>query len=178
MKPRWKQVALRAYGAAFSVEQVSESYVPAVMGDWTAEVRDSLLKAVEAAVVHGDQAELFSNQALEDLQVLRAHCRSPMEAAFVDETGEALVSGFRGHAAVEHGVEGALNDRVLRTIRQVEEHIVRRVPAGRATGLRQRLENALPGAGLNRLAKQIIDGSAPRRARPSKHDGIDEGVVL
>jgi hypothetical protein len=70
MKPRWKQLAQRAHGRTYSLEEVSEAYAPALAGDWISEVRNPLLKAIQTAVVESDQGQLFSNQAIEDVQAL------------------------------------------------------------------------------------------------------------
>lgn len=178
MKPRWKQVAQRAFGATYSLDQVSETYAPALAGDWISEVRSPFAKAIQSAVVDGDQGQLFSNQALEDVQSLRSDCRSPLEASLVDETCEALAEGFRGQAAFEQAVENALNERLLRNIRQVEEHIHRERSAGRARSTRQRLEQAISGAGLKKLAKDVVSGAPPSRRRAPKHDGLEQGPSL
>jgi hypothetical protein len=178
MKPRWKQVAQRAFGGTYSLEQVSESYGPALLGDWISEVRDPFVRAIQAAVIEGDQGQLFSNQALEDVQALRSDCRSPLEASLVDEAYEALAEGFRGQAAFDQAVENALNERLLRNIRQVEEHIHRERSAGRARSTRQRLEQAIPGSNLKRLAKDVTSGTPPRRRRAPKQDGIEHGPSI
>ena len=80
---------------------------------------------------------------------------------------------------MEQAVEGALEARVLADFRQIEEHILREGPQGRAAGVRGRLEAALPGISLGALAREILDGHrGPTLQAPAKRDSLDDGVPL
>lgn len=179
MRPKWKAVAKRAYNAAFTLEQISESIGPALGSDWRNEVAAPLVNALQRVLIGDDQGVLFPGQMVADVQALRAQCASTMDTSLVDAALGALADGFAGQAAMEQAVEGALESRVLSDFRQIEEHVLREGPKGRAAGVRARLEAALPGTPLTALAREILNGHrGPTLQAPTKRDSLDDGVSL
>ena len=72
-----------------------------------------------------------------------------------------------------------VSDRVERGARQVEEHYCRKSSEKRAIKVRQRIEEALGSADVERLARQIINRKTGESIRPPlKRQGLDDGVKL
>jgi hypothetical protein len=179
MRPRWKTLAKRAYIAAFTLDQVSEALGPALSSDWDSEVSTPLVRALERVLVGDDPGTLFPDQVVADLQSLRSRCTSTMENSLVAAALDALADGYDGRAALEQAAEAALEARSLSCFRQVEEHVLRDRPQGRAAGVRRRLEDSLPGAPLKELARELLKGTrGPNTIGPGKRNGIDDGVAL
>ena len=179
MKPRWKHAAKCAYKEAFSQDEIVESITRASHADWRAEVRQSLVTSVAAAVAPLGQQALFSDQVLSDLAALRQDCTSPREASFVRNAIDAVVTGRTGGAAVQFAAEEALADRLLCNYRQVEEHVRRDDTVRNAEFVRSRLEAAHGQIDLPGLARAALRTGEPltRRSRAPFTD-LEAGVPL
>ena len=177
MRPSWRKLAERADNDSFTAEQVAEAVCPALASDWRTEVSDATLRAVATCVGDSPQLGLFASQA--ELIRLRAQCGSPMAALLVDAACDAVADGLVGREAVEKAVADALSERALRGSRQVEEHYLRNGSNRRATKVRSRLNACAGAAGIAALASSIAQGtSTARQFKPTKHDGLDQGVAL
>jgi hypothetical protein len=177
LRPSWRKLAERADNESFTAEQVSEAVCPALAGDWRAEISDATLKAVSACVGDSPQLGLFASQA--ELLRLRAQCGSPMAALLVDAACDAVADGLVGREAMEKAIADALSERAIRGSRQVEEHYLRKSSGRRAARVRARLNSCAGAPAIASLARAIAQGTGTaRQFKPTKHDGLDQGVAL
>jgi hypothetical protein len=180
MRQGWKGFAELADTPAFQTPEVARALVDALSEDWREEVAPEVLSELRAALANSRQSAMFGGDLgsrLEDLK--RAAIGKPLASTLIECAERVAAQGHWGDGALELAAQKALELRVTRGIRQVEEHYLRKTDQPRATNVRERCEQAADGTALSGLARSLtrIDpAAAPPKA--AKKDGVDDGVPL
>src|ERR1700683_1595761 len=146
MRPGWKRAAERADTPAYSVTEVSDTICRAVEEDWRAEISDACVRRLGG---------MFSDQQLPLLGDLRAgdfaDLRRSLDGAgslggvLIDCAQQMLANGRVGPEGLRETIVNALNDRQLRSARQIEECYLRNSRT-RGINMRERLAEAMSHA--------------------------------
>jgi len=176
MRRPWKTVAEYADNAAFEVEEIREFILPALENDCQREIRREFLDDLRK-VCADQEASLFKTNMRPVLEGLRRTANVGMECLVLDHAIHAAANGTSGRVA-EKAVGQALNDRGASGIKQVEEHYLRKSSAKRAHNVRDRMEQAVTGTDFESMARRLLDGRQKSARKPSKRQGLDDGVKL
>lgn len=179
MRKGWKKFAERADNANFEPEQVADTAIPALEGDWREDVAPSI-NALRKIVGDIRQLSLLSNSNKEAIEALKQNNPgNSLLCAVVDGVIRAVASGQTDEEALLSGAIAALIDRGARAIRQVEEHYLRKAGANRAYDMRTRMEDGISRAPVEALGRRLL-GLDPSISplKPQKLKGLDDGVRL
>jgi hypothetical protein len=176
LRQQWKQVLQRAYQRAFDSQDVIESICPALERDCAWELPNGFISELRAFCTN-DEPSLFGDAELDRLRRL-AVGRCTLGAVLAECVGQALADGMTGEAALRHGLQEALTDRLVRNARQMEEHVLREAGERQAVEVRVRLVAAIARAPVSNLVNELMTQAASPNAAPPKHDGLDDGVGL
>lgn len=180
MRKGWKELARMADTPAFAVDDIVPQLVAALSEDWREEVGAPLLGQLRKVLIHDDQNLLFGDQTVEDMRRLRNEAAGqPLALTLIECAERVAVQGAAGEQALEQAARKALDMRITRGLRQVEEHYLRKTDADRAGDLRGRGERAAQNCQTEALARSLVGSkSDPSLKDPGKQDGIDDGVPL
>lgn len=174
----WKKVAECADNAAFEVEEVRETIVPALENDCRREMRPGFLEDFRR-VCADQEASLFKTDMRHVFEGLRRTSNVGLERLALDHVIRVAANGASGHDVAEKALAQALKDRGASGIKQVEEHYLRKSNAKRAHNVRDRMEQAITGADLDSVARRVLDGRKKNDgSQPPKRRGLDDGVKL
>ena len=138
MKPKWRNVAERAYNGAFRVDEISAAMMPALHGDCQDEMSprliDGLLKICER-----QEGLLFKDVGATDLEALRRDAGTGMGRHVLDNVVRLSKQETLNVLTAAKAIESAFTDRLAKNNRQMEEHTLRKSTASRdaATMLEQ-----------------------------------------
>lgn len=178
MRRPWKTVAECADNAAFEVEEIRDVILPALENDCRREIRRDFLDNF-CGLCADQEAMLFKSDMRPRLEGLRRTANVGLERQVLDHAIHAAAKGSNGQGVAEKALEQALKDRGASGIKQVEEHYLRKSSAKRAHNVRNRMEQAVSGAGIDRVARSLLNGKPKDAApKPSKRQGLDDGVKL
>lgn len=180
MRKCWKELARLADTPAFTVEEITPQLVRALSEDWREEVSDSLLARLREVLGRAGQGSLFGNEFADDMRQLRRDAAGqPLALNLIECAERVALQGNAGESALEQAVRKALDMRVTRGLRQVEEHYLRETNAGRAGDVRGRGESAATHCETDALARSLLgERPDPSLKGPGKRDGLDDGVEL
>jgi hypothetical protein len=179
MRPGWKRVAECSDNQAFTPDEIVTSIVFALEKDCRQELPDNFLRGLKD-VCREQDGSLFKDQMGPQLEGLRNVAGQGMGRMVLEYSILLSENGERGTAIAEKALELAFTDRAARGMRQVEEHYCRESHHSHAHRVRSRIEEAIgkSSAGVNALARKMLDGG-PGPALPSvKRLGLDDGVSL
>lgn len=180
MRPGWKAFAGVADAPAFDRPEVTTALIDALSEDWREEVVPKVLSGLRDALSESRQKGMLGRDLGTRLDELkRAAAGKPLALTLIECAGQMSTRGHSGDDALERAARKALDMRVSRGIRQVEEHYLRKTDEPRAMNVRGRCVEAADGGALDGLARSLtkIDpGAAPAKA--PKRDGVDDGVSL
>ena len=108
------------------------------------------------------------------LEGLRRTANVGMERLVLDHAIHVAANGTSGRGVAEK----AVNDRGASGIKQVEEHYLRKSSAKRTHNVRDRMEQAVTGTDFESMARRLLDGRQKSAPKPSKRQGLDDGVKL
>ncbi|WP_156917476.1 hypothetical protein [Salinarimonas rosea] len=176
MKRHWRDLAERAAKAAYAADEVREAVPLALRKD----ARKLPLEQLRAIFGGGDQASLFPNERIEQLEAARQGCRgSGLGNAIIDAGIEAVRDGHFGDAAYGKALANAFADYTRSEFRSVEEHYLREAGAKSARFVRSRLDAARSQCDFGALASEFLAPARPARSlRLPKQTGLDEGPPL
>lgn len=178
MRRPWKSVAECADNAAFEIDEIREVILPALENDCRREVRREFLDNL-CGLCADQGAMLFKSDMRPVLEGLRRTANVGLEQQVLDHAIHAAASGSSGHGVAETALARALKDRGASGIKQVEEHYLRKSSAKRAHNVRDRMEKAVNGADIDRVARRMVNGKQKNAApQLSKRQGLDDGVKL
>jgi len=177
MRRPWKSVAECADNVAFEIDEVREVILPALENDCRREVRREFLDSLCGLCVD-QEAMLFKSDMRPPLEGLRRTANMGLERQILDYAIHVAASGSSGHGVAERALALALKDRGASGIKQVEEHYLRKSSAKRAHNVRDRMEKAVSGADIDRVACGLVNGKQHAAPKPSKRQGLDDGVKL
>lgn len=180
MREGWKAFAGLADTPAFQGPEVTTALIEALSEDWREEVAPEMLESLSDALAESRQTGMFGRDLgsrLDDLK--RAATGKPLALALIECANQVAAQGNSGDHALEAAARKALDLRVSRGVRQVEEHYLRKTDEPRATNVRDRCEQAADSQALDGLARSLtkIDLKAAPAKAPKK-DGVDDGVPL
>ena len=176
MRPGWKKVAERAHNQTFSVEQGRDAMVDAVRQDRDKEMPRGFIDSIRRELA---QMTLFNEDLTRLLKSIRPSVSgSVMGNSLLDFLSCAMDGRRPGEAALQNAVEDALQDRVARGMRQVEEHYIRESGEENALNVRQRMGEAARSIDFRMLAIQLLDPHPQPARRVRKRDGLNDGVPL
>jgi len=176
LRQQWKQLLKRAYQGAFDDQDVIDAICPALEQDCAWELPKDFVPALQAFCMQAEPS-LFGDSELDRLKRSCAG-RGTLGIIMAECAAQALSNGITGKAALEHALQQALADRLVRNARQMEEHILRETGDRKAAEVRYRLSLAITSAPVSALATKLITDAALQRAAPPKHSGLDDGVEL
>lgn len=177
MSRPWKALAKIAANPAHSVAETAEAFQPALLNEW-GQVRPAFAKEVRAALGDNDQGALFADLAVAEVQRLQAGARNPVEALLAAHACDVARNGQVGPAAYEAAIQATLDDRAVNRSRQMEEHYLAEGSAD-ARRLRQKLHNAIPSIGTDRLAAGIAASESARSLiQKIDRSGLEDGPQL
>jgi hypothetical protein len=173
----WKQLAKRADKHAYDSQDVVDAICPALEQDCALELTKDFMNKLRTVCGIG---QLFGEHSDADIEALKrlAAGRGSLGSVVADFAAEAIAAGRRGDQAIRYALDQALQDRMVRNARSMEEHYLRESSVRRATGVRSRLENAILKAPISALANKLAAAPASSTATPPKHQGVDDGVMM
>ena len=178
MSRAWKKVAECADNPAFEAEEIRDYIIPALEQDCRQEVSRSFLDGFHD-ICSDPQTALFKRDLGPPLEALRRTAGPGMERLIVDHAIHAAAKGDTSPEIAEKAVANALRDRGGRNGRSVEEHYFRKSTERRAHRVRGRIEEGMTGADMNSVARRVLNGNGkPAPSKPSKRQGLDDGVKL
>lgn len=180
MRRGWKQLAEQADNSAFSVEEVGYTLQTALRKDWLQEVSEGFCRHIQNILNECQNSFPFSKQKIEQLESLRGEAAGyPLRSVLLDCTIQAVAEGYSGEEAFTKVVCDALVKRKTSGGRQVEEHYCRKSTQGRATHVKQRIEDSSTPPDMTRFARHLTGlDKAERLHPPVKKTDIDDGVLL
>jgi len=176
LRQQWKLLLKRAYQRAFDSQDVIDAICPALERDCAWELPKELVPALQVFCTQ-QEPSLFGDSELDRLKRLCAG-RGTLGSIMAECAAQALATGMTGETALQHALQQALADRLVRNARQMEEHILRESGDRKAAEVRYRLSLAITSAPVGALAAKLITDAASLRAAPPKHSGLDDGVEL
>jgi GNAT superfamily N-acetyltransferase len=177
MRRRWKRLAEYADNQNFERDQVREAVLPALERDCRGEVSEDFLVALCDAC-DDRQNSLFRNDT-HALEALRSSAGTGLGRVVLDYALQAATRGDAGAEIAEKAMTAALKDRAARGARQVEEHYYRKSTQGRASRVRERIEQGIRAADIGGLARRLLKSESGRATtEPAKRQGLDDGVKL
>ena len=136
MRRRWKGLAKVADTATATPSETVPRLLNALSGDWREEVNPGLVAALRTVCDAADQITMFSDQRHPELDRLaREAVGRPLALALIECAERAMAAGLYGPAALEDAARRALDLRVRRGFRQMEEHYLRESNERRADRL-------------------------------------------
>ncbi len=178
MRLAWRRVAERGDKHAFAAEEISHALIPALDQDCRAEIAPAFLDAL-CHVFREQGSSLFKDQVRPQLDALRGDAGCGIGRVILDHSIQVAECGGSGMDGLVEATTNALTDRAARGARQVEEHYCRKSSSPRGQRVRTRIEEAIAGASIQGLARQILKVD-PRPSSPQtiRRQGLDDGVRL
>lgn len=178
MRRGWKRVAEWADNQVFEREQINNAMIPALQEDCRGELSPEFLSSLLAAC-RNQEGSLFKKELGPELEALSSAAGYGLGRMVLEYAKQLSARGTTGLDIAQKAMTDALTDRAARGARQVEEHYCRKSSEKRALKVRQRIEEAISGADVEGLARQIINPKTGESARlPLKRQGLDDGVKL
>lgn len=180
MRKPWKGVAEVADSDASTMPEVLPRLLNALSADWREEINAGLIANLRNIFDGADQLAMFPEQRRAQLEGLaREATGRPLAQILIECADRALAAGLYGVAALEDTAQRALELRVRRGIRQVEEHYLRKSNEPRAARVRDKLEAAAAACDLGSWGRRLtgIEHGATT-VRAIKQDGLDDGAPL
>jgi hypothetical protein len=178
MRAGWKRTAERADKPAYSAAEVADAICRAVEDDWRAEIPESCTKSL-SQILGNQQLSLLDDASAAQFAAVRRSLSGwgSLGGVLIDCAEEAAARGKFGEDALRDAVRNALADRVLRNVKQVEEHYHRNSPQ-RGINIRERLDEAVTGVSFDTITRRVLQvGDRPEGHR-RKQQGLDDGVPL
>lgn len=175
MKPKWRNVAERAYNRAFGIDEIGTAMLPALARDCHDEMSPRFIEGLRD-LCEQHEPHLFIDDVSDRVRDLRRDAGNGI--------GRRVLEYFERFAVKERvtvdtavkALECAGTERLAKSNRQIEEHTLRKVTVSRANDVRSRLEQATATTPLASLARQVLKLDDMGTARSSaKRDGLDEG---
>jgi hypothetical protein len=178
MRKPWKSAAKVADNPAFSEAEVDDRASRAIRSDWTADVPANFMSALRVCFSAGEQV-LQLPPTMEVLAGLRHMAPgSAFVATLADCAEDAAARGLVGDAAIQEIVRAALEERVERSLRHVQEIYQRESSDGRTRRVLDRLSPSLNRA-VSTLTQEIVQAARPVRAAPVAYaTGVEQGPPL
>jgi hypothetical protein len=177
MRRGWKRLAECGDNTAFAPEEISAALIPALEKD-CGDIPPEFLNAVRTEFLT-QEASLFKEQIGPRLEALRRAAVSGMTRVFLDQAIRVADIGRTNVEGLVEALTHTLKDRAARGARQVEEHYCRAAGSPRAQKVRARIEEAISGAALNGLARQVLNlDPRPASRKTARQKGLDDGVKL
>jgi hypothetical protein len=173
MKRRWRYVAERADKRAYTAAEISEAIGPALEQDCRDEMSPEFLSGIRRVM----EPSLFRDDLPARLEALRPQAGSGLGRVVLDNVALLSPAEADGFILLKEAVKAALDDRVGRGARQVEEHYLREASAPRANNVRARLKEARSCTDFGAIAERVLS-AGPWPAAPPKQKGLDDGVTL
>ncbi len=172
MRQAWKRLAEHADNPAADMEKLIQLGGYALEDDLREEFPDRLLRQIQSLLID-QQLDLWDIEKIENLKSGIA-AGYPFATAFIDHVIR-LWDNKLGDRKVENALCEALYDRFASSIRQMEEHYLRK--SYRCDRVINRLKEARGKLPITEIARNHLAGI--RRSRPSdKMTGIDDGIRL
>lgn len=179
MRPAWKKVAEWAENESFDARQVADRMSQAVIKDFRKEVSHNAVTLIQS-VFREVEADLFPDQRPQDLSNARRLVDgSPLGSFLIYCAVQELEEGKVGLQGVLNAARAAIEDRMQRAARQIEEHYLRHPDSSRelTVNVRQRIQEAIGHVSADEVARQILGIGVIRRS-PVRYEGLDDGVSL
>lgn len=175
MRKAWKRVAERGDKRAFASEEVSDAIVVALEQDCRQEMPAPFLDAAWR-IFADPEPSLFMVQIAQQLEALRQVAGSGLGRVVLEEAILVAERGKSGRDGLVEALTNALTDRAAKGARQIEEHYCRESSTPRAQHVRARIEEAIGGAGVDGLARRILQVESTPRPQVTMRKGLDDGV--
>jgi hypothetical protein len=177
MRRAWKQLAEYADNQTFEPDQIRDAVIPALERDCKGEIAHDFLSKFHQ--VCGDRENSLFKTDTQPLESLRAEAGAGIGRVVLEYAIQAAAQGAAEKDIALKAMTQALTDRAARGARQVEEHYYRKSTKDRAHRVRERIERGIGSADMGGLARRVLNRApAKSAARPSKRNGIDDGVKL
>ena len=179
MRRSWKRLAERAEKSSFESEEVRQELPAALEQDWHEEVPETLCRQV-STILSDSQISLFEDLKIKQLVALRGEIGGyELANVFLDFIIQTVCNERVSDKVLIEAAYNTLNDRAMRSIRQVEEHYHRKSPRTHSVDLRKRMENAVMQTDITAIARHLV-GIERNKQKPKsiKRTGLDDGVKL
>src|ERR1041384_2018530 len=178
MKPKWRTVAQRAYNCTFELDEISTAMMPALVTDCHDEMTPRFIESLRR-LCERQESLLFRHHIPSRLEGLRQEAGNGMGSRVLDHLVRLSKQGEVTTSTAVKATERAVVERIAKSNRQIEEHILRKATGSRADNVRTRLEQATEKTSVTDLARHVLrlDNNHPPRSSV-KRSGIDEGPSI
>jgi hypothetical protein len=174
----WKRLAECGDNRAFAPDEICKAIIPALEQDCHNEIAPAFLDPFRSVFLD-QESFLFKDQMGPQLEALRANAGCGIGRLILEHAIQTAERGGTGMEGLVEATTNALTDRAARGARQVEEHYCRKSSAPRAQKVRARIEEAIGGAAIKGLARQVLKiDQRPSSSRTLRQRGLDDGVRL
>jgi hypothetical protein len=178
MRRGWKRVAEWADNQAFEREEIENAIIPALKEDCSGEISQEFVSGLRRLCA-GQEGLLFKNDVRPQIEGLRRAGGYGLGRVVVEYAIQLSTGGTAVQDIPLKAMTYALNDRIARCARQVEEHYCRESTERRGNRVRERIEQATDSTDVEGLARQILNPEPEKPdSPPVKREGLDDGVRL
>jgi len=174
MRRHWKDTAERAAKPVYSEQDCREALELAIKR----EVLGAPITAVRE-ILDARRPDLFQTKQVQQLEDLRGACRGSAAAnTLIDCAIEAAQGGLRGRSAIQSALENTINEVMLSSYRQMNEHYQRKATPREVLNLRTRLDKVRRRLDSGALASDLLSHvtpPSPRSLQLPQRTGLDEG---
>lgn len=177
MTRTWKRVAERSDKAAYSCDEVSESFVAALEQDCLREIAPGFLD-MAWRIFSDPESMLFARKISEQVEALRGQAGSGIGKLVLEQAILVAERGKSGKEGLIEAVTNALTDRAAKGQRQIEEHYCRESSNPRAHHVRKRMQEGMSAASVDGLARKILKFEPTVKKQRALKQGLDDGVKI
>lgn len=177
MKRHWRKLAQCAQIDAYNGAEVRDAMRDALKSDFKNEIKDMALKEMRK-IVDETGSSLFPDYEQRLQAVVRQFPSEPLQQLLVECVKNQLDRVDRAADPVKAAIEDALDIRCARHNKQIEEHYYRAGTRTEGDNIKERLDTAKQGLGIDDLARELCDNTSTPPRKSTKKSGLDEGISL
>lgn len=177
MKPKWRNLAERAYNRNFDINDIATAMGPALVSDFRDETTPGFFSGLRG-ICEEQESLLIKDNVRERLEALRPEAGTGIGRRVLDNVIRLSEQDELSVKTAIAAIERAGMERIAKNARSMEEHAQRETSVSRASHMRPRLEEASAKASVTSIAKQMLQIEKPPSRSSTKRKGLEEGPNL
>ena len=178
MPPHWKSLAMQADMEGYSTDDMKCKFEQTLNKEWNSSIDRNFLNKVKT-ILANPPLPRFEYCVSEDLELLKNECSGNLHAKLLlDYAINSVRNGQMKSDVSNEFVCNFLIDRSMRSVRQIEEHYLRKSGRSAALKVKSRIERCLEFSLFSNMANNILRSDAGKIKTSKRQTGLDEGVPL